>query len=42
MTEDGKVVYDNKRPRYPYEYAYDSYNQVSRNLGRPVSNKQPF
>ncbi|KAF5834129.1 hypothetical protein DUNSADRAFT_9289 [Dunaliella salina] len=28
VTADGKVVYDTRRARHPYEYAYDSYNQV--------------
>uniref|UniRef100_A0A7S3QUW5 Uncharacterized protein n=1 Tax=Dunaliella tertiolecta TaxID=3047 RepID=A0A7S3QUW5_DUNTE len=28
VTSEGKVVYDTKRARFPYEYAYDSYNQV--------------
>lgn len=30
---DGAVVYDKQRPRVPAEYAYDSYEQVSRGRG---------
>lgn len=38
VTEEGQVFYAKDRPRFPREYAYDSYNQES--LGLDTHAKQ--
>jgi hypothetical protein len=36
IDSGGKVVYDKSRPRFPSEYAADSYNQVWQILTNPL------